>query len=86
MAELLRNAADLSQANAEFMVSWALRGIIGLLLAYTFMYFGGMLGHTAAYRTLYESVCGYRNISANFLWDGFNRNAIGKVKQIADRM
>lgn len=53
MAELLRNAADLSQANAEFMVSWAVRGIIGLLLAYTFMYFGGMLGHTAAYRTLY---------------------------------
>src|SRR5699024_2240256 len=53
MAELLQNAADFSKADTSFMLSWAVKGILGLLLAYAFMYFGGMLGHTAAYRTLY---------------------------------
>ena len=85
MAELLRNAADLSQANAEFMVSWALRGIIGLLLAYTFMYFGGMLGHTAAYRTLYGIRVRLSEHISELPLGWFNRNAIGKVKQIAEQ-
>ena len=85
MAELLRNAADLSQANAEFMVSWAVRGIIGLLLAYTFMYFGGMLGHTAAYRTLYGIRVRLSEHISELPLGWFNRNAIGKVKQIAEQ-
>ena len=85
MAELLRNAADLSQANAEFMVSWAVRGIIGLLLAYTFMYFGGMLGHTAAYRTLYGIRMRLSEHISELPLGWFNRNAIGKVKQIAEQ-
>ena len=42
MAELLKNASDLTQANTDFMISWSLKGIIGLLIAYVFMYFGGM--------------------------------------------
>ena len=53
LGELLKHAADLSQANAKFMLSWAGYGIIGLLIGYALMYVGGMLGHTAAYRTLY---------------------------------
>ena len=85
MAELLRNAADLSQANIEFMVSWAVRGIIGLLLAYTFMYFGGMLGHTAAYRTLYGIRVRLSEHISELPLGWFNRNAIGKVKQIAEQ-
>lgn len=85
MAELLRNAADLSQANAEFMVSWAVRGIIGLLLAYTFMYFGGMLGHTASYRTLYGIRMRLSEHISELPLGWFNRNAIGKVKQIAEQ-
>ena len=85
MAELLRNAADLSQANIEFMVSWAVRGIIGLLLAYTFMYFGGMLGHTAAYRTLYGIRVRLSEYISELPLGWFNRNAIGKVKQIAEQ-
>ena len=31
LGELLKHAADLSQANAKFMLSWAGYGIIGLL-------------------------------------------------------
>lgn len=85
MAELLRNAADISQANTEFMVSWAVRGIIGLLLAYAFMYFGGMLGHTAAYRTLYGIRVRLSEHISELPLGWFNRNAIGKVKQIAEQ-
>ena len=85
MAELLRNAADISQANTGFMVSWAVRGIIGLLLAYAFMYFGGMLGHTAAYRTLYGIRVRLSEHISELPLGWFNRNAIGKVKQIAEQ-
>lgn len=85
MAELLRNAADISQANTEFMVGWAVRGIIGLLLAYAFMYFGGMLGHTAAYRTLYGIRVRLSEHISELPLGWFNRNAIGKVKQIAEQ-
>lgn len=85
LGELLKHAADLSQANAKFMLSWAGYGIIGLLIGYALMYVGGMLGHTAAYRTLY----GVRERLAEHIgrlplgW--FNRNAIGKIKQITEQ-
>ena len=36
MAELLQNAADFSKADTSFMLSWAVKGILGLLLAYAF--------------------------------------------------
>ena len=54
LAELLRNAADISSADTSYMIKWAGVGIIGLLLGYACMYFGGMMEHTAAYRTLYN--------------------------------
>lgn len=85
MAELLQNAADFSKADTSFMLSWAVKGILGLLLAYTFMYFGGMLGHTAAYRTLYGIRVRLSNHISELPLGWFNRNAIGKVKQIAEQ-
>ena len=85
MAELLQNAADFSKADTSFMLSWAVKGILGLLLAYAFMYFGGMLGHTAAYRTLYAIRVRLSNHISELPLGWFNRNAIGKVKQIAEQ-
>lgn len=85
MAELLRHAADISQANINFMVGWAVKGIVGLLLAYVFMYFGGMLGHAAAYHTLYGIRVRLSEHIGELPLGWFNRNAIGKVKQIAEQ-
>ena len=85
MAELLKNAADLSQADTQFMVAWAVKGIVGLLIGYVFMYFGGMLGHTAAYRTLYGIRVRLADHISGLPLGWFNRNAIGKVKQIAEQ-
>ena len=85
MAELLQNAADFSKADTSFMLSWAVKGLLGLLLAYAFMYFGGMLGHTAAYRTLYGIRVRLSNHISELPLGWFNRNAIGKVKQIAEQ-
>ena len=85
MEELLQNAADFSKADTSFMLSWAVKGILGLLLAYAFMYFGGMLGHTAAYRTLYGIRVRLSNHISELPLGWFNRNAIGKVKQIAEQ-
>lgn len=85
MAELLQNAADFSKADTSFMLSWAVKGILGLLLAYAFMYFGGMLGHTAAYRTLYGIRVRLSNHISELPLGWFNRNAIGKVKQITEQ-
>lgn len=85
MAELLRHAADISQANIDFMVGWAVKGIVGLILAYVFMYFGGMLGHAAAYHTLYGIRVRLSEHIGELPLGWFNRNAIGKVKQIAEQ-
>lgn len=85
MAELLKNASDLTNADTGFMVSWAIKGIVGLLIGYVFMYFGGMLGHTAAYRTLYGIRVRLSEHISELPLGWFNRNAIGKVKQIAEQ-
>ena len=85
MAELLRHAAEISQANIDFMVDWAMKGIVGLILAYVFMYFGGMLGHAAAYHTLYGIRVRLSEHIGELPLGWFNRNAIGKVKQIAEQ-
>ena len=85
MAELLKNASDISQANTQLMLAWAVRGIIGLLAGYAFMYFGGMLGHTAAYRTLHGIRVRLADHISGLPLGWFNRNAIGKVKQIAEQ-
>lgn len=84
-AELLRNASDISQANTEFMLSWAIKGIIGLLAGYACMYIGGMLSHTAAYRTLYKIRVRLADHISGLPLGWFNRNAIGKVKQIVEQ-
>jgi ATP-binding cassette subfamily B protein IrtA len=85
LGELLKHAADLSQANAKFMLSWAGYGIIGLLIGYALMYVGGMLGHTAAYRTLYGVRVRLAEHIGRLPLGWFNRNAIGKIKQITEQ-
>ena len=53
MRELLVHAAHISKVNTAFMIHWAFFGIAGLAAGYVFMYIGGMIGHIAAFRTLY---------------------------------
>ena len=82
LGELLKHAADLSQANAKFMLSWAGYGIIGLLIGYALMYVGGMLGHTAAYRTLY----GWQNTSGGCPWGGSTAMPSARSSRSPSRM
>ena len=85
MAELLENAADIALVDTAFMLTWALRGIAGLLAGYACMYFGGMLGHVAAYRTLYGIRVQLADHIGRLPLGWFNRNSVGKVKQIAEQ-
>lgn len=85
MTELLRNAADISQVDTSYMTFWALFGIIGLVVCYVFMYVGGMIGHIAAYRTLYGIRVKLSEHISGLPLGWFSRNSIGKVKQIAEQ-
>lgn len=85
MTELLRNAADISQVDTSYMTFWALFGIVGLVICYVFMYVGGMIGHIAAYRTLYGIRVKLSEHISGLPLGWFSRNSIGKVKQIAEQ-
>lgn len=85
LSELLRNAADLALADTHKMLLWAGIGIVGLLIGYALMYVGGMLGHTAAYRTLYGVRVRLSEHIGKLPLGWFNRNAIGKIKQITEQ-
>lgn len=85
LAELLRNAADISAADTSYMIKWAGLGIGGLLLGYACMYFGGMMGHTAAYRTLYNIRIRLSEHIGSLPLGWFDRNSIGKIKQITEQ-
>ena len=81
MTELLRNAADISQVDTSYMTFWALFGIVGLVICYVFMYVGGMIGHIAAYRTLYGIRVKLSEHISGLPLGWFSRNSIGKVKR-----
>ena len=85
LAELLRNASDIGKADTHLMLVWAGWGIAGLLLGYACMYVGGMLGHTAAYRTLYGLRVRLSEHIGKLPLGWFNNNAIGKIKQITEQ-
>lgn len=85
LSELLRNAADLALVDTHKMLLWAGTGIAGLLIGYALMYIGGMLGHTAAYRTLYGVRVRLSEHIGRLPLGWFNRNAIGKIKQITEQ-
>lgn len=85
MTELLRNVADISQVDTSYMTFWALFGIVGLVICYVFMYVGGMIGHIAAYRTLYGIRVKLSEHISGLPLGWFSRNSIGKVKQIAEQ-
>lgn len=84
MAELLRKAHAVSAIDRSLLIIWALRGIGGMALGYLFMYFGGMAGHIAAYRTLYGIRVGISNYLGQLPLGYFNKNSIGKNKQIME--
>lgn len=85
MAELMRNAADLGGVDGAFMLTWAIRGVIALVVGYVFTYAGGMMAHIAAYQTLYGIRVNLSDHISGLPLGWFNRNAIGKVKQIAEQ-
>lgn len=84
MAELLRHAADISGVDGPYLITWAVRGIIGIAIGYLFMYVGGMLGHIAAFRTLYGIRIKMSNHLGRLPLGYFSKNAIGKNKQIME--
>lgn len=84
MAELMRNATDLSEVDSSLLFTWAIRGIIALLVGYVFTYAGGMMTHIAAYQTLYGIRVNLSDHISGLPLGWFNRNSIGKVKQITE--
>lgn len=85
LAELLKNAADITAADTSYMIKWAAVGIAGLLLGYACMYFGGMMGHTAAYRTLYNIRIRLSQHIGSLPLGWFDGNSIGRIKQITEQ-
>jgi ATP-binding cassette subfamily B protein len=84
MAELLRKAHAVSAIDGALLITWALRGIGGMALGYLFMYFGGMAGHIAAFRTLYGIRVSLSDHLGRLPLGYFNKNSIGKNKQIME--
>lgn len=84
MAELLSHASDITSVDGSYLITWAVRGIIGMALGYLFMYAGGMLGHIAAFRTLYGIRLKIANHLGRLPLGYFTKNAIGKNKQIME--
>ena len=85
MAELLRHASCIENVDAAYMIHWAVFGIAGLVLGYVFMYIGGMVGHIAAFKTLYGIRVNLSEHISRLPLGWFSRNSIGKVKQIAEQ-
>lgn len=85
MTELLTHASDLSRVDGKFMIHWAVMGIAGMVAGYVFMYVGGMIGHIAAYRTLYGVRVKLSDYISGLPLGWFDSHSIGKVKQIAEQ-
>ena len=84
MALLLRKVHAVSTIDGTLLITWAIRGIGGMALGYLFMYIGGMAGHIAAYRTLYGIRVSIADHLGRLPLGYFNKNAIGKNKQIME--
>lgn len=84
MAELLRHAGDIQSVNQDYMIHWALFGLVGLILGYVFMYIGGMIGHIAAFKALYSIRMKLADHISKLPLGWFGKNSTGKVKQIAE--
>lgn len=84
MAELLKHAASGEALRAEYMIQWAVYGLIGLIVGYVLAYAGGMLSHVFAYRV----ICGVRLKVAEHIGKlpmGYmSSNSVGKIKQVLE--
>lgn len=85
MTELLAHASDLSKVDGSYMIWWAIFGIASLAIGYVFMYVGGIIGHIAAFRTLYGVRVNLADYISGLPLGWFSHNSIGKVKQIAEQ-
>ncbi|SFB41184.1 ABC transporter ATP-binding protein [Clostridium frigidicarnis] len=54
MAELLKNASNLTGAHSSYMMKWGMVALGGLLGGVIFIYGSGLMSHAAAYRILYR--------------------------------
>lgn len=54
MAELLKNASNITGVDGAYMIKWGVVALGGLLGGVIFMYGSGLMSHTAAYRILYR--------------------------------
>ena len=54
LAELLKNAADLSLADGALMIRWGITALLGMLTGFIFLYFSFLASHIAAFRILYS--------------------------------
>lgn len=53
LAELLKNAGDITCADGSLMIRWGVIAVAGLVAGLFFLYFSSMLSHIAAFRILY---------------------------------
>ncbi|MED2256538.1 ABC transporter ATP-binding protein [Brevibacillus parabrevis] len=84
LAELLRHADDIAAVDAAYVITWAVWGVVGLLLGYLFMYVGGMCSHIAAFRILYGIRVKLADHIGSLPLGYFNKNATGKIKKVVE--
>lgn len=85
MAELLRNASDITSVDGDFMIKWAVYGLISMALGYIFMYMGVMSSHVAAFRIMYGVRVRLSNHISKLPLGFFNLNTAGKIKTIVEQ-
>ncbi|WDV48203.1 ABC transporter ATP-binding protein [Clostridiaceae bacterium M8S5] len=84
LAEILINASNISNIDSDYLILWAIRGVAGMVLGYFFMYIGGMIGHIAAFRTLYNIRVKLSEKIGLLPIGFFNKNSTGKIKKIIE--
>jgi len=85
MAELLRNASEIASADGDFMIKWAVYGLISMALGYILMYVGVMGSHVAAFRIMYGVRVRLSNHISKLPLGFFNLNTAGKIKTIVEQ-
>ena len=85
MAELLKNASDISNANGTLMIRWGIIALLGVIAGMIFLYLGSMASHIAAFRILY----GLRVKLSEHLGDLYlgylSRTSTGAVKKTLEQ-
>jgi len=85
LAELLKNAGDISLADGALMVRWGWIALGGLVAGFLFLYAGMMTSHVAAFRILYGLRVRLAQHIGNLHLGYLSRTSTGAVKKTLEQ-